>query len=160
MVIVAYATSNPMLTVKRPERSAARCHHSRSELLQKVLRSAGTQSQVAVLYLAVFSSVAAYACWYWAIGVAGVARIAPIQFLQPVASLVLAVALLSEPITWPVVVALVAIVAGLVIGRREKKGTDLFFQITGWTRRRGGKNRSVPFKLHDAKVMALRGAQH
>lgn len=54
---------------------------------------------LAVAYLAIFASILGYAAWYWAIDKAGVARIAPIQFAQPLVRLILAVLLLSEPMT-------------------------------------------------------------
>jgi drug/metabolite transporter (DMT)-like permease len=48
---------------------------------------------------------------------AGVARISPIQFTQPIVSMILAIAIFSEPITIPIVIALITIIAGVVITR-------------------------------------------
>ncbi len=81
-------------------------------------RLAWSPPWLAVAYLAFGSSVLAYAAWYWAIGVGGVKRVAPVQFLQPVVSLVLAVAVFAEPITLPIGIALLAISAGIVVTRR------------------------------------------
>lgn len=69
-------------------------------------------------FLVIFSSVVGYCLWYWAMATGGVVRIAPIQFAQPVVSLILAVALFSEAITVPIAVATVAILAGIALARR------------------------------------------
>ena len=72
---------------------------------------------LAVLYLAIFTSIIGYAAWYWAIGKAGVARISPTQFLMPLISLALAVAILDESMSSPVIIALTLILTGVFITR-------------------------------------------
>jgi drug/metabolite transporter (DMT)-like permease len=71
-----------------------------------------------VLYLAIVSSIIGYAAWYWALGRGGIGRTGLTQFLQPLIGLVLAVAILGEAVTWPMVVAAVAILGGVAWARR------------------------------------------
>ena len=73
------------------------------------------------LYLVLFSTVLAYAAWYWALNHGSVVRIAPIQFGQPVVSLVFAVVLLSEPITLPIMVSTALIIGGIVLASRAQR---------------------------------------
>lgn len=91
---------------------------SRFNFTQVVITGSNTSSWLAVIYLAVFTSIIGYAAWYWAIDKAGVARISPIQFTQPIVSLILAVSLLSEPITIPIVTALATIIFGVALTRK------------------------------------------
>ncbi len=72
----------------------------------------------AVGYLALFSAIIGYVCWYRALSEGGVQRIAPLQFAQPLVSLILAVALFSEPLTTPLIAAAVLILVGIAITRR------------------------------------------
>lgn len=63
---------------------------------------AGTTSWVAVLVLALLTSIVCYVAWYWALAHGGISRIASIQFTQPIFGLVLAAVVLAErpaPIT-------------------------------------------------------------
>jgi drug/metabolite transporter (DMT)-like permease len=78
-------------------------------------------SWLAVLYLAVFTSIVGYAAWYGGIGRAGVARISPIQFGQPVVSLAIAVAVVGETITAPILIAVLVILVGLAITRKSNE---------------------------------------
>ncbi len=71
----------------------------------------------AIGYLAALSSLLAYACWYWALGSGGITRVAASQFAQPVISLVLAVVILSEPMTLPLGLTAALIVAGVAIAQ-------------------------------------------
>jgi len=72
----------------------------------------------AVWYLALLSGIIGYICWYRALAEGGVQRVAPLQFAQPLVSLVLAVALFSEPLTPPLLIAAVLILAGIAITRK------------------------------------------
>jgi drug/metabolite transporter (DMT)-like permease len=51
---------------------------------------------VAIAYLAVGVTIVGYVLWYWALGRGGIARIALLQFLQPVSGVILAAILLGE----------------------------------------------------------------
>ncbi|MCH9013705.1 MAG: DMT family transporter [Proteobacteria bacterium] len=81
------------------------------------LAGAGATAWTAVLYLALASSIVAYAAWYWALGRGGIGRTGLAQFTQPLVGLVLAVALLGEALTWAMVVAAAAILAGVALAR-------------------------------------------
>jgi drug/metabolite transporter (DMT)-like permease len=70
-------------------------------------------------YLALFSTVLAYVCWYWALARGGTTRIGSIQFAQPVVALGAAVTAMGEVMTVPLAVATVAILAGIAIAQRN-----------------------------------------
>jgi drug/metabolite transporter (DMT)-like permease len=80
---------------------------------------AGAGSWAAVLFLAVATSIVGYVGWYWALAHGGIARIAPLQFLQPLSGLVLAALVLDERLTWPLAVGASAVIAGVAVARRE-----------------------------------------
>lgn len=80
--------------------------------------SAGWVSWSAVLYLASITTILGYVGWYWALARGGIARIATIQFFQPVSGLVLAALLLGERMTLPLLAASVVILAGVWIAQR------------------------------------------
>lgn len=72
----------------------------------------------ATAYLALFASVLAYVCWYWALARGGTARVGSIQFAQPVVALVVAVTAMGEAMTAPLAVAAVTILAGVAMAQR------------------------------------------
>ncbi|MGE0121166.1 MAG: DMT family transporter [Dongiaceae bacterium] len=80
--------------------------------------SAGWVSWSAVLYLASITTILGYVGWYWALARGGIARIATIQFFQPVSGLMLAALLLGERMTLPLLAATVVILAGVWIAQR------------------------------------------
>ncbi len=82
------------------------------------------------LYMVMFSTVLAYAAWYWALNHGSVVRIAPVQFAQPVVSLVFAVVLLSEVITVPIIISTVMILSGIVLASRAQRKPTLVTQPT------------------------------
>ncbi|MDC0166894.1 EamA family transporter, partial [Gammaproteobacteria bacterium] len=51
---------------------------------------------IAIAYLAIGVTIVGYVLWYWALGRGGIARIALLQFLQPVSGVILAAILLGE----------------------------------------------------------------
>jgi drug/metabolite transporter (DMT)-like permease len=79
---------------------------------------AGVAAWGAVLFLAVLTSIVGYVGWYWALAHGGIARIAPLQFLQPLSGLVLAALVLDERLTLPLAVGAAAVIAGVTIARR------------------------------------------
>jgi drug/metabolite transporter (DMT)-like permease len=81
------------------------------------LGSAGIGPWSAVFYLAVVSSIVGYGAWYWALGRGGIGRTGLAQFVQPVVGLMFAVALLGEPLTWPMLVAAGVILGGVALAR-------------------------------------------
>ena len=82
------------------------------------ITAANAPSWAAVVFLAVFTSIVGYAAWYWAIDRGGVARITPLQFIQPVLSVALGALVLGEAISAPTALALAAILAGMLLTRR------------------------------------------
>ncbi len=80
---------------------------------------AGTVSSwSAVAYLAFAVSSLGYLIWYWALAKGGIARIGTLQFMQPVASLVLAMLLLGEPMTLPLAACAALVLAGTILAHR------------------------------------------
>jgi len=80
---------------------------------------AGAVGWGAVAYLALGSTIAGYICWYWALQRGGIARIGATQFAQPLIALGFAVAVLREPLTPPLVLAALLIVAGVALAQRR-----------------------------------------
>jgi len=71
-----------------------------------------------LLYLVVLVGILGYTAWYWALSKGGVVRMAPVQFAQPLVSLVIAVGLFSETLTPPLLAAAVLILAGIAVARK------------------------------------------
>ena len=82
------------------------------------LPHAGAVSWLALLFLAVVTSVLGYVGWYWALAHGGIVRIGTLQFLQPLSGLALAALVLDERLTLPLAVGTVAILAGVTIAQR------------------------------------------
>lgn len=72
----------------------------------------------ALAFLAVLCTLIGFAAWFWALDKGGVASIAPLQFGQPVVSLIIAVTLLSESLSVTIVLALCLISCGVYLSRR------------------------------------------
>lgn len=81
------------------------------------LTSAGWQAWGGVFYQAFVSSIIGYAAWYWALGQGGIGRTGLAQFVQPLIGLVLAVAILGEALTWPMILAMATILGGVGLAR-------------------------------------------
>lgn len=69
-------------------------------------------------FLAVFCTLIGFAVWFWALEHGGVTSIAPLQFGQPLVSLVIAVAFLSEDIFPATLLALSLVILGVHLSRR------------------------------------------
>ena len=78
-------------------------------------------SWLALGWLAALSSLTGYALWFLAMNRAGIARIAVLQFLQPLLSVVAAAAILGERITWTVVATGLLILIGTWIAHRHAR---------------------------------------
>jgi drug/metabolite transporter (DMT)-like permease len=72
----------------------------------------------AVLFLAVITSIAGYAGWYWALAQGGIQRIATLQFLQPLSGFALAAVVLGDSVTLPIAIGSALILAGIVVAQR------------------------------------------
>lgn len=88
--------------------------------LNRDMTAMAPDAWLAVLYLAVAVTIFGYVLWYWALGKGGIARIGLAQFFQPISGVLLAPALLSEPLTLPVFVAAVLVTAGVFIASRAR----------------------------------------
>jgi drug/metabolite transporter (DMT)-like permease len=79
---------------------------------------AGAKAWAVVLFLAVVTSVVGYIGWYWALDRGGIARIATLQFLQPISGFALAALVLGEHVTLPIAIGSALIVGGIVPAQR------------------------------------------
>src|SRR5262249_39116972 len=79
---------------------------------------AGPKSWGAVLFLAVMTSIVGYIGWYWALDRGGIARVATLQFLQPISGFLLAALALGEAVTLPIVAGSALILGGIVVAQR------------------------------------------
>lgn len=80
--------------------------------------SADAVSWGAVSFLAVVTSIVCYIGWYWALDRGGIARIATLQFLQPLSGFALAALVLGEDVTTTVATGAVFILVGVVVAQR------------------------------------------
>lgn len=82
------------------------------------LTAVGWASLVA---LAALCTVAGYAAWFWALDRGGAARIAPMQFAQPLTSLLIAALVMGETLTWTLAMAMVLVLGGVQISRSNAR---------------------------------------
>lgn len=75
-------------------------------------------SWLGIGWLVLLSSLAGYALWFLAMDRGGIARIAVLQFLQPVLSVAAAALILGERITWTIVAAGLLILLGTWIAQK------------------------------------------
>ncbi|MCE1235799.1 MAG: DMT family transporter [Hyphomicrobiales bacterium] len=78
-----------------------------------------TTGWAALVTLAVLCTVAGYAAWFWALDRGGAARIAPIQFAQPLTSLLIAAFVLGETLSWTLALAMALVLGGVQLSRRN-----------------------------------------
>lgn len=81
------------------------------------LSTANAASWLGVVYLVLAASIGGNAAWYWALGRGGIVHIAPLQYIQPIISLIFAVLLFGEAITLPIIVSLTIILTGVILTR-------------------------------------------
>ena len=79
----------------------------------------GWSGWAALIYLAIPASMLAYAMWYWALAQDDIGRTGTIQFAQPLLGMLIAVALLGETLTWPLLAAAALIVAGVALAQSK-----------------------------------------
>lgn len=87
-------------------------------LLADGLPSAGADAWAAVVFLALVTSIVGYVGWYWALARGGIARVATLQFVQPLSGIVLAALVLGERVTAPLALAAAVVLAGVWIVQR------------------------------------------
>jgi drug/metabolite transporter (DMT)-like permease len=87
------------------------------------LAAAPASAWIALLYLSALSSLLAYAAWFWALaqgdGARDLARTALLQYTQPLLALGIALLLLDERLSPPLVMGGILIMAGLWISQRR-----------------------------------------
>ena len=72
-----------------------------------------------VAYLVLISSGIGYVCLYWAFGKGGIAKTGMLYFTTPVVTLALAVFLLGETLTTPLLAAAGVILGGVYISQKS-----------------------------------------
>ena len=82
------------------------------------LPHADVEDWLAVVFLAVITSILGYIGWYWALSRGGIVRIGTLQFLQPLSGLALAALVLGERLTLPMAVGAATVIAGVTIAQR------------------------------------------
>ena len=65
-----------------------------------------------------FCTLIGFAAWFWALDRGGIASIAPLQFGQPLVSLLIAVTVLSETLSRTVLLAAGLVLFGVFLSRR------------------------------------------
>jgi drug/metabolite transporter (DMT)-like permease len=73
---------------------------------------------LAILYIAIMTSVVAYSIWYWLLKFMEASRVSVLINAQPVVAGILAFYLLSEPLTMPFIVGGIIILAGVTITQK------------------------------------------
>ncbi len=82
------------------------------------LVEAPTTALGGLAFLVVFSSVIGYVAWNWALAHGGIGRTGVLQFAQPVLTVLFAVLLLDESLSFSVAVSAAVILSGIAIARR------------------------------------------
>ncbi|MBR1316946.1 EamA family transporter [Bradyrhizobium sp. AUGA SZCCT0051] len=80
--------------------------------------SVGAAELAALLFLILFVTIIGYALWFHALGEAGATAVAPLQFLQPVVGVVLAVALVGEVVSLLLLLSGALIIFGIRLTRK------------------------------------------
>ena len=82
-------------------------------------QDAGASAWGAIAFLALGSSILAYVCLYWSFGKGGIAKTGMLYFIAPVITLGLAVLMLGETLTAPLLIAAGVILGGVYISQRQ-----------------------------------------
>ena len=83
------------------------------------LAAAPPVAWLGLAHLALGSTLAAYVAWYWSLGVGGIGRVGLMQFFQTPTGVAAALILLGEPLTLPLIVSGITIIAGVYIAQRR-----------------------------------------
>jgi drug/metabolite transporter (DMT)-like permease len=84
--------------------------------------SAGAVAWGSVLYLALGVTVVGYILWFWAMARGGISQVGLVQFLQPISGILIAHALLSEPLSLFLIASGALVIGGIAIANRAKAG--------------------------------------
>lgn len=99
------------------------------ELVDFNLAAVSLRSVLAILYLAIASSVIAYGSFVWLMRVDTPVRVSTYGFVNPVIALFLGVVLAGEPLTVQTLTAAAVILAGVIIITYHK-----YLRLPGWLR--------------------------
>jgi drug/metabolite transporter (DMT)-like permease len=86
-------------------------------VLARALPAMTVAGASSLAFLAVGCTLVGYAAWFWALERGGVARIALLQFAQPIVSVVIAAAFFAEAVSTTVLLALALILGGVYLCR-------------------------------------------
>lgn len=92
------------------------------ELTGNNLASASAVAWASVIYLALGVTVAGYILWFWAMARGGIGEVGLVQFFQPVSGVLIAHALLNEPLSLLLLASGALVVGGIAIANRTKAG--------------------------------------
>lgn len=83
------------------------------------------EAWASLAYLALGVTVAGYVLWYWALGRGGIARVGLIQFFQPVSGLIISHLVLSEPLSFELLLTATLIIGGVAAASRTGMPTQM-----------------------------------
>lgn len=81
-------------------------------------RSVTFEAAAGMLFLVIAVTILGYALWFWALSAGDTAKIAPLQFGQPIVGVGLAVAFFGEPITAVILLSGGLIIFGVIVSSR------------------------------------------
>jgi drug/metabolite transporter (DMT)-like permease len=74
------------------------------------LSSIGAPAWLGLAYVSIFSMLVGFIFWYRGLALGGIAGVGQLQLLQPFFGLILAAALLHEPVAWPMILSAAVVV--------------------------------------------------
>lgn len=78
----------------------------------------GSEAVAALLYVGLFSMLIGFIFWYRGLAQGGIASVGQLQFLQPFFGLILAAALLGEPVEWSLLAVMFMVILCVAAARR------------------------------------------
>jgi drug/metabolite transporter (DMT)-like permease len=88
------------------------------EASQTTLRDISALAWLSVIYMAAFASVLAYLIYYYALTYAPASRVSALSYLQPLLATLMAIPILHEPVTMPLVAGGALVLAGVYVTER------------------------------------------
>jgi drug/metabolite transporter (DMT)-like permease len=85
---------------------------------QTALRDISALAWLSVFYMAAFASVLAYLIYYYALTHAPASRVSALSYLQPLLATLMAIPILHEPVTTPLVAGGALVLAGVYVTER------------------------------------------
>jgi len=78
----------------------------------------GRPAWIGLAYVSLFSMLIGFIFWYRGLAQGGIAAVGQLQLLQPFFGLLLAAALLGEPVSWPMILATIGVIACVAGAKR------------------------------------------